>query len=496
MSESTTWSLLSLPGAVSAAGYLVGPLAQQYRLIVDVLEDQRQVTLTGVGFDELQQLLRARLPEDRAAELMDELALKARMDQLVEWGTCSAWQDRAETQEDFLRNRHRYQLSDAGYQLNTAVRRIESELGATSTAVLQAPMNLLERLRETVTALDDNDAEAASGSYSQLQNTLSVMSDAATEWQNRLAIALGGSPTEEKVTRLLETILTYAEMWGSGVDAWSAPIAAHLPQLREVADEQWRALALTRLGTGAPEPLLIDAITEMKADVDILAAWFSGSNPQSMRLRRQIRDAVAPVLKSHRALLAVGGTVSRKADLLRLADALESAATDADAYHLWCQATGLHSARHVADSAPEATSGHRRSIWDTEPVPISRRLRAQGARSLSGRAPNIVDRRATRAEARRRAQAEVVSTERAAASLATRSGRPLSELGTLNSAEADLLLTMISESRRYRPGNEPSEVTSADGRWLLRLTPQPGSAVLEMPGGQLVMANAWMEFFE
>ena len=38
MQELTPWQLLPLPGATPAASYLTGPLAKQYRLIVDILD--------------------------------------------------------------------------------------------------------------------------------------------------------------------------------------------------------------------------------------------------------------------------------------------------------------------------------------------------------------------------------------------------------------------------------------------------------------------------
>ena len=103
----SAWALLPLPGQSTAASYLTGPLAKQYRLIVDILDDERHVSLTGVGFDDLSALIRRRLPDERAADLMAEFSLEARMRQLVEWGTCESWQDHAETQQDFLRHRYR-----------------------------------------------------------------------------------------------------------------------------------------------------------------------------------------------------------------------------------------------------------------------------------------------------------------------------------------------------------------------------------------------------
>lgn len=498
MSEPSAWSLLPLPGAVAAANYLTGPLAKQYRLIVDILQAQRSMTLTGVGFDELAQLIRERLSEQSAAGLLDglldELALESRMKQLVEWGTCTSWQDRAETQDDFLRNRHRYQLSDAGYRLHDAVQALEAELGATSTAVLLAPITLRERLDAAVAALDADELAVAGREFAQVQTSLQAMSDAATQWQNRLASALGGSPSEEKVTRLLETVLTYAEMWGAGVDAWSEPIAAHLPRLRQLSETQWRAMALSRVGSGASSSVIEDAIAEMTADVETLAAWFSGPQPQSRKLRQQIRDTVVPVLRSHRALLAVGGTVSRKADLLRLASAIESASTEDEAWQIWCAATGLYSARHVSDTTPEVTNPQRVSVWEADPVPISRRLRTQAARSLLGRPPNIVDRTAARARARLQSERDRIDLEQAASRLAQRSGTALSQWGPLGAAETDLFLELVAASRRFGASPAPTEATTPDGRWTLRLNSRPGSAVLTTPEGRLVLPDADVEF--
>ena len=63
------------------------------------------VWLTGVGHDDFVALVRTRLPEQTSVALLDELNLEARLSQLVSWGTLEAWQDRAETEADFLRNR-------------------------------------------------------------------------------------------------------------------------------------------------------------------------------------------------------------------------------------------------------------------------------------------------------------------------------------------------------------------------------------------------------
>lgn len=490
--QAAMWALLPLPGAVPAASYLTGALASQYRLIVDILDDQRTVSLTGVGFNELMTLVRDRLPNQQARHLMQDFPLETRLRALVEWGTCESWQDRAETQQDFLRNRYRYQLTEAGSAINAAVRRLESDLGSTSTAVLLAPATIVERLRATLAALAD--PARASQEFAQVQTTLDAMGAAASEWQSRLATALGGSPSETKVRRLLETILAYVEAWGSGVDAWSDAIVATFPGLESIPDATWRAMALARLGSEATDGSISAALTEMRAAVATLGMWFGGPNPQAGRLRRQIRNAVAPVLRSHRTLLAVGGTVSRKADLLQLAAAIESATDDEAAWQLWCTATGLFPARHFTTPTPEITGGQRTSTWDAPPAVISRRLRTQAARSLTGRASHIADTSRARAEARRVAAREQADVERAGATLAARSGTSFSEWKDLDQTETTLLLDLIAIARNDTAPDGARSGISPDGRWRLTLHPRPGSAVLSTPEGRLILPDALVEF--
>ncbi len=366
------WSLLGLPGPLSAASFLTGQRAHQYRLIVDILAERQTQSLTGVGRDELADLLGRRLPPDTAQDLLPSLNLDERLGQLVAWGTCEAWQDPATTEADFLRNRFRYQLTEAGAELHRTALRIETEAGVGSTAALMAPASLAERLEATLHALRAGDTTAASGAYSQVQTTLENMAASASTWQSKLAAALGGAPEEVKVTRLLETILAYVEAWGSGIDAYTARIADTLPTLRSLENDTWRALALARVQANAPEHTVAGAIDELRGVVTTLELWFSGQVPQAQLLRRQMRDAVAPVLRSHRTLLAVGGTVSRRAELLKLARGLEAAA---GGYRLAALGVG----DRVVLGAPPAARGTR-----NRPSPAHLRL---GRPTCSGLAP-------------------------------------------------------------------------------------------------------------
>lgn len=489
------WDVLGLPGQLQSASFLTAPLAHQYRLIVDVLAARQSVSLTGVPHDELEALVKSRLPARSAAELMDELNLDMRLSSLESWGTVESWQDRAETEADFLRNRSRYQLTEAGAFLHHMVEEMESDAGAGSTAALMAPGSLADRLEATLAAIKARDFLAASTEYAQVEVTLANMSGAARNWQSKLAAALGGPPEETRITRLLETILAYVEAWGSGVDAYSSLISDAVPRLVAQPADVWRRLALARVQTSAPPETVDETVMELAKVLQTLEHWFCAPTPQAQRLRRQMRDAISPVLRSHRTLLAVGGTVSRKADLVRLAHAIEAAPDAEAAWQVWASATSLFAARHLRVRSAEPDRPLQTSVWDAAPAAVSTRLRAQGQRSLLGAAPRMADTSAARAAARAQAAHDRADLARAEAALAARSGTDLSTWGPLTAIEAQLLLDLLSSARNARQPDGSLIGVSPDGRWRLRLQPSVPSrtAILHTPDGRLALADARIE---
>jgi len=102
------WALTGLPGRLDVASYLTEPHAPLYRLIVDVLLERQRTSLTGVGRDELADLL-ARRAVDHGGDTANLLAatdLSARMAQLDAWGVVDVWQDRAAGQRHPHPRRH------------------------------------------------------------------------------------------------------------------------------------------------------------------------------------------------------------------------------------------------------------------------------------------------------------------------------------------------------------------------------------------------------
>jgi len=489
------WGLLGLPGQVPPASFLTSANAHQYRLIVRILAEQQAHSLTGVSHADVTRMVHESLPEDQADDLMEAMNLDARLNQLTEWDVVSAWQDQAETEADFLRNRRRYQLTESGAYLFEVATHLESELGQASTAALAAPGMLADHIAVALEALRTTDADAAHRAVADIQNTLKVMAETASIWQSKLAAALGGTPDEGKVIRLLETILAYVDAWGAGVDQYTDPIADNVVILGQVPADVWRRVALARVGATAPDHTIDAVVVELQAVPVTLAQWFCGAWPQARRLRRQMRDAITPVLRSHRTLLAVGGSVSRKADLVRLAHAIEAAPDEATAWDTWATATSLYSARHLTLGAPEVDAPLRTSVWDAPPVPISQRLRTHGHRSLTGRVARMPDLTTARDAARQAAARERADHARAEAEVVQRSGTRLSTWAPLGRMASAFFLELLSAARDGRQPDGTSAGTSDDGRWTVRLTPTdpPAWAVLHTPDGRLALPDALVE---
>ena len=120
--------------------------------------------------------------------------------------------------------------------------------------------------------------------------------------------------------RLRETLMAYVTVWGAGVDTYS-------PRIREAVARLRRHRSTTTGGpwpwpASMPRPPRKRSRRSRPGTRTPRRPSDTGSGPstgQALRLRRQVRDAVTPLLRGSRALLATGGSVTRRAELLRIA---------------------------------------------------------------------------------------------------------------------------------------------------------------------------------
>src|SRR5712691_4879721 len=412
------------------------------------------------------------------------------MKSLQAWDVVIRWQDKAKTEADFIRTRDRFQLTSEAADLHRWLRRkIDEDAVATSAAAF-APAVIADRLDDTLLALAERDHTSAARAWAQVRTTLKDMAEAASIWQSRMASALAGSPDEEKMRRLRETLMAYVTVWGAGVDTYSPRIRDAVGKLTQTTDDDWRAIALAGVDPDAAEEI-VQAITQGHKDAaQTLDAWFRPGSGQAPRLRRQVRDAVTPLLRGSRALLATGGRVTRRAELLRIAAAVESATSEADAWRTWCAATGLWSARHLSGIPNEPDAPARTSFWEAPAVAVEVTLRKRGAQSVKGRPAQVPNHRQARRAAREAARIQRDAAERADRAIAARSGHYLADWSpVVSQEEAEVVWDLLTSVLRSAPGKDGVRSTlTGDDRWIVLAYPAPlerPSAVLNMLDGRV-----------
>jgi uncharacterized protein (TIGR02677 family) len=421
--------------------------------------------------------------------------LDARLDRLVRWAVLTRWQEPARSGEDFLRRRDRYQLTPDAARLHafwTTERGDEEDAAADLTL---APRAISERLQTFASALGERDFRVAANEYQQVMMLHHGMAVAAQTWQRSLAHALSGGPDQAKQDVLWRTLKAYIGLWGEQVDVHTPGIAALLDEITPALTEQvWRACVRAALADDADAELVAGQAERWSRTWVTLASWFAGADGQARRLRRQLRDLVAPWARNMHILMDTGGAVTRRAELLRLAEAIERAPDEAGAWKIWDTAVAVFPARHLLLPA-EPVESHDRSWADAPGAPVTARFREQGVKAAVGRRANAPDYTAGRAAARRARAAGRAARSEAEASLRARSGTRLSQWVPLAAAEHELLLELLGIARRgtdvdRRDGRRTA--VTGDGRWRVVLTPPdagPATAALQTPTGRLVTVD-------
>src|SRR5215471_16692386 len=215
-SDVDAWELAGFPGRLNVAAYLTADQhAAQYRILVDVLLDAQEHSLTGISRDDLLASVREKITAatdpGMAKHLTtpDRFDIDARMKSLHAWGVVDRWQDAAKTEADFIRTRDRYQLTSEAADLHRWLRRKIDEDAVSTSAAAFAPAIIAGRLDDTIDAIEQRDLSRAAQAWAQVRTTLKDMAEAASIWQSRMASALAGAPDADKMSRLRETLIAY-----------------------------------------------------------------------------------------------------------------------------------------------------------------------------------------------------------------------------------------------------------------------------------------------
>lgn len=499
-----------LAGQELVPAYLVSRFAAQYRVIVDVLLAAQDTSLTGLSFDDVGEAIRDHLhgrglsPQTVATLLGDEqFHLDTRLEQLERWRVVTRWQEPARTGEDFLRRRDRYQLTPLAARLHGFWSSAGDADEDESSDLTLAPRAIHDRLVAFAEAVRGRRYPAAASEFQQVSTLHQAMARAARTWQRSLAYALSGGPDQAKQELLWRTLQSYVGMWGEQVDVYSPRISGLIGELGpELTGSVWRACVRAALSDDTPDDLVTAQAARWGQTWTALGSWFAGADGQARRLRRQLRDLVAPWARNMHILIDTGGAVTRQAEMLRLAEAIERAPDDETAWRIWDTAVGIFPARHLLLPA-DAAEDHSLP-WDSAPpAPVVARFREQGTRAAVGRRAKTPDYTTGRSAARRSRAAAAAARAEAEAGLRQRSGTRLAEWGPLTRAELDLLLDLVGVSRRAPGGAMPAagatwsagatrSAVTGDGRWRITLTDPAhagDTATLDTPDGGFTTTN-------
>lgn len=483
-----------LPGPDTVPAYLSSRFAAQYRVVIEVMLEAQDKSLTGLSYEEVADGVRAylfeRVPEEAIAPLLSEerFHLDARLERLVQWGALSRWQDPARTGEDFLRRRDRYQLTPHAARLHTFwTQELDADEAAAADITL-APRAIHARISDFVAAIRGLRYQDAASEYLSIIQLHKSMANAARTWQRGLAHALSGGPDAEKQDLLWRTLSSYVEMWGEQVDIHSPAIADLMIESTPLLTESvWRACCRMAQEKADDDLIAIQADRWHRTWMALMS-WF-GPDGQARRLRRRLRDLVSPWARNMHILLDTSGTVTRRAELLVLAQAIEQATDDAAAWQTWDTATGLFSARHLL--LPTAAADDHSTGWaDAPAAPVTARFRERGVRAAVGRRPAVPDYSAGRAAARRSRAASAAARADAEAALRTRSGTELGEWKSLDENEFELFLEFLGVARG--PKGQTRTGVTGDGRWKVQFKPVDSAATtveVSSPRGRLATRN-------
>ncbi|HET7326229.1 MAG TPA: TIGR02677 family protein [Nocardioidaceae bacterium] len=489
--------------------HLQGGNVALYRAIMAVFVRQKVTYAIHLRPEDVCDGLRRDIDEaTRSKNSLDDV--NAALRQLVDWGNLRADPDtsRVTTVEDFHRARFLYQLTRDGEAVEVALAEFDIALGrrgelqsvalADITAALRelslyaeeaapdpAKVHLaLTSLSARFTGLADN----AAAFMASLQRTIDlhdVEVDVFLAYKDRLI---------DYLQRFVEDLVVRRPEIADLIDS----LQDGMPQLLDVA----AAREASDVAPGAAddtdhddegERLAIQRgkAVEWHARWTGLQAWFIGTDDrpsQSTLLLQRARSAIPALLRVVAALHDRRTRRSdRSTDFKTLAVWFAEAEDARDCHRLWRAAFGLSPARHLTvdaatleqwrdDPVPAATP------WaEAPPIVVSPTLRRTGSFTRRGRAPAIEDRSAGRSALRRYADQEAAQIRAARRRLAT--GRPtrLSELGTLDTHEFALFLSVLGEAlaaRRHRHG--PTSTVSADGSLEVRLEPTDDAAQAEL----------------
>ncbi|MYS22502.1 MULTISPECIES: TIGR02677 family protein [unclassified Streptomyces] len=371
----------------------------------------------------------------------DADTLSARLNQLVKWGNLlpSTHTVKASSISEYQRARSRYQLSKLGER----IQRDADEVLAGADAAREVSSELLALVERGLRELGELVAQPGGAEPQEALERVSTIfvqftefADSIRDFYAYLGQVLARYDLDSaEYQGFKELLLDYVEAITEDVSFRAPRIASilntlwpQLPSLLSLLDSHSRGLSGGPLGADGQLATRVQRSRGRElADWEGLRGWFADTEGRGSQVD-QLRDATMRALQSllanaKRMLRSASGEMSRRKDLLRLAQWLDEA-TPEDAHDIAVAAFGLYSARHVGIPPVTDTAVPAYTSWWTGPVvevPVS--LRERGSRAQRGRASVVEDHSDQKRRLQGTARAEAEARRAAADELRSGSGR-------------------------------------------------------------------------
>ncbi len=437
----------------------------------------------------------------RPADVVRELASSGRhreqdeilsaLEALAGWGNVSRFYDSAapETLTEFYGRRFLYQLTPEGVAAHDGVeaaRRAGLDGGGRLSAVLLP--GIVERLQAVRAEVEQPDPARLYALLIDLFSTFTELADNAGRYMSDLAVETTEVAADhDRFVAYKRAVFAYLNTFVARFTELVPVIVEMVAALDPVMP---RLLRLAAAADAAPSAAGDDSgpLDALERRWRGVRAWFLSDGDQAP-IAESLRMAMLDAL--NRILVAVTRLnerelrrASREADFDALARWFAAGDTDDDAHQLWDAAFGTYAARHFTDLAGDEEVERRRSFWDAAPATVAPRLRVAGVRSSPGRPGLVADYSAAKEARIAAVRAARARAAAGAARLALRTPCRLSALGSVDAAEFDQLLAMLSAGLASHAGPDGARrARTPFGQVLLRPATQGETATIRVPGG-------------
>lgn len=422
------------------------------------------------------------------------------LSQLTEWGNLESQPDTARVTNitDYYRAHFLYRLSQGGEAVEAALTTFSRTLRRRAELQTVALEDIAHRL-QTLTALADSGAQDAAKIHEALRDLVRVFESLAENAQAFMA-GIGRSielqqAEPQAVLAYKKRLIDYLERFIGDLVGRSAMIAQHVEALSPRIDSLLWLAAQREARDSAPgdESEQLDAVARgwqaWHERWKGLCRWFvatANEQPQAALLRSKAVAAIPQLLAAVSALNERrSGRSDRSADFRMLAGWFAACGDDAAAHRLARAAFALNPARHFSLNpalAPGLLDLPATTSWaDAPPLQIHPRLREYGEAAPRGPLPKVRARDEERRALAAQLQEEHEQIEAARMRLATGHSTRLSDLGTLDTHEFALFLSLLGEALTAQTSPDaPVDVQSGDGLLQIRLEPLDAASRAEI----------------